>query len=647
MMENNTPHPSRTTAHLRAFLRFELLFLLIATIPMLARTLHTYISSFKFLSLFTGWLIFLAIMSVMAWSKKNEWLDQWLERFVGYCGKLSWSNLLIAGAIVIGTSVFFYTQGSYQLLVSGFETRVFLLAVAISACAWFLYAFEKKSLWKSFGISALVTGVVWQLLNYFPFQPTYPFALTWSETSWYYYASFFFANKIYGTSTLWPFLDIGKPFLLSAAFLFPNTPLWLMRIWQFVLWIVPAFLVAWFLYKRVGSRNLSASLMILFVFSWMLLGPVFFHLSMAVAMVLGGFDRNKFWKSLFWLGFASVWAGILRINWVPMPAILCLALYFLETPFDSSQGLLKYVQKPLIYTTFSLILGVTAFVGYAFLSGRLDTRVVTKFSAPFLWYRMWPNANLLYGIVPSTLLVSVVLVVLICMSWRALRYHAWRGGLLLAILIILFAGGIYASTKIGGGTNLHNLDAYLVLLMVWGGYAISDQIRPERIDANFRPQRSLLATLCFIPVAWSMLVLPSFQYRDIEQADQDLNRLSEIVQAAASRGEPVLFIAQRHLLTFGLIPNVPLEKDYELLELMEMAMAGNTEYLEPFQADLETHRYGLIVTYIENTELQDRSHSSAEENNAWVAHVLTPLHIYYQSIMQFPDSRIEIFAPAP
>ncbi|MEW6093215.1 MAG: hypothetical protein AB1531_04530 [Chloroflexota bacterium] len=647
MMETGTPHPTRATAHRRAFLRFDLLLLLIATIMMLARNLQFYKNSLKFLGLFAGWLILLTIMNALAWSKKHMWLDQWLERFVRYCGKLSWLNLLIAGAIVIGTSIFFYTQGSYQLLVSGFETRVFLLAVAFSACTWFLYAFDKKSLWKSFSISALMTGVVWQLLNYFPFQPTYHFALAWSETSWYYYASFLFANKIYGISTLWPFLDIGKPFLLSAAYLIPNTPLWLMRVWQFALWVIPASLVAWLFYKRVGSKNVSAALMILFFFSWMMLGPVYFHLSLAVAMILGGFDRNKVWKSLFWLGLASLWAGLLRINWVPMPAILCLALYFLETPFDSTQGLLKYLRKPVIYAAFSLALSTTVFIGYALLSGRLDTRVVTKFTATFLWYRMWPNANLLYGIVPSALLVSAVLVVLIYLSWRALRYHAWRGGLLSAMLMILFAGGVYASMKIGGGTNLHNLDAYLVFLMVWVGYAVTNQIKPERAGVNFHPQESLLATLCFIPVAWSMLVLPNFQLRDIEQANLDLEQLSEVVQAAAVQGEPVLFIAQRHLLTFGLIPNVPLEKDYELLELMEMAMAGNTKYLERFQADLETHRYGLIVTYIENTELQDRSHGSAEENNAWVTYVLTPLHMYYQGILQFPDSRIEIYAPIP
>lgn len=647
MKIQTVPNPTQISDHQRTFLRFELAFLLIATIPMLARTLPIYRISAKFMGLFTSWLIFLGILNVLVWSKKNKWLDKWMERFLFYCGKLSWINFLIASAIIVGISFFFFTQGSYQILVSFFETRVFLLAVAFSISAWFLYAFDKNSLWKSFGVCVLVTGSVWLLIIYFPFQIKYPFALSWSETSWYYYASFFFANKLYGTSTLWPFLDIGKPFLLSAMYLVPNTSLWLMRAWQFVLWVVPALLVAWLLYKRVRSKTVSGFLFLAFCFSWILVGPVYFHLSLVVAMILGGFDRARPWKSLFWIGLASVWAGILRINWVPMPSMLCLALYFLETPFESSQRLMRYLRQPIIYAVFSLAISTSAFIGYALLSGRLDTRVVTKFAAPFLWYRLWPNANLLYGVLPSALLVSAVLLVLIYLSWRVLRYHALRASQLLIMLVILFAGGLSASMKIGGGTNLHNLDAYLVFLMIWTGYAINDQIKPERIDASFRPPEPLLAILCFIPVAWSMLVLPSFQHLDIEQANRDLSQLAETVQAASARGEPVLFIAQRHLLTFGMIPHVPLEKDYELLELMEMAMAGNTEYLGQFEADLESHRYGFIVTYIENAEIQDRSHGSAEENNAWVIRVLIPLHTYYRSIMQFPESGIEIYAPSP
>jgi hypothetical protein len=647
MDENRLPNVKDQPASRLAFLRFGLGLISVLTLAVMARLLPAHYSSIKYLEIFAGWLFLLVFMNALAWSKKSPRVEHWIQRFLDLAGTLSWFNILIAGLITLGAFLLILFPGRLQTSMNAFEMRVLVIACACFISAWFLHARDHGSLWMSFAACALFGGVAWQLLHYFPFQANYPFSLSWSETSWYYYASSPFANRLYGTSTLWPFLDIGKPLLLSAAYLVPNTPLWLMRVWQFILWVTPTLLVAWLFYRRVRSRTIPALLFVMFCFIWILIGPVYFHLSLVVAMILGGYDRFKPGKSLFWLGLASLWAGVLRINWVPMPAMLFLALYFLETPLQQPHHLGKYLRQPFLYTLFSLVIGISAFIGYAILSGRIDTRVVTKFSAPFLWYRMWPNANLSYGILPSILLVSGVLLVLLYLSWRALRYHAWRGSLMLGMLGILFAGGLYASMKIGGGTNLHNLDAYLVFLMVWAGYAVGDGITPERREAHFQPPGHLLALMCFVPVAWSMLVSPSYQHLDNEQADRELEQLNQIVQAANTNGEPVLFIAQRHLLAFDMLPNVPLEKDYELLELMEMAMAGNQEYLDRFEADLQSHRYGLIVTYVENMNLQDSSHASAEENNAWVTNVLIPLHTYYHTIVQIPGSRMEILAPTP
>ena len=45
-----------------------------------------------------------------------------------------------------------------------------------------------------------------------------------------------------------------------------------------------------------------------------------------------------------------------------------------------------------------------------------------------------------------------------------------NGESLLLILLIFFAGGIVVSVKIGGGSNLHNMDAFLVFLLVAAVY---------------------------------------------------------------------------------------------------------------------------------------------------------------------------------
>jgi hypothetical protein len=418
-----------------------------------------------------------------------------------------------------------------------------------------------------------------------------------------------------------------------------------MRLWEFMLWIGVAALVAFLFLRRTRPKCGLGGILFLWVFVWMLLGPVYFHLALGVALVLWKFDRDKLGRTIFWVGLASIWTGALRINWIPVPAMLALALYFMETPLPASISNLQYLKRPAWLGLTSLVAGIGSFIGYGLMSGRLDTRIVSKLSTTFLWYRLWPNASMQTGIILGLLIVSSSLLVMIYASWRSLRYANLRLSLMLSMLGILFAGGVIASMKIGGGNNLHNLDAFLVLLMFWSGYALSDRIVPEHYGCSFKVPVNLLALLCFIPSVWSMQTLPDFQIKDVAIAQNDLTQMQELIQSHVDQGESVLFIYQRHLLTFGMLPGVPVVQDYELLELMEMAMSNNQTYLQKFHADMKAHRFGLIVTNVENGKKQDRNKSFSDENNAWVSHVIKPLRASYHSVLILPDSQIEIFAP--
>ena len=44
----------------------------------------------------------------------------------------------------------------------------------------------------------------------------------------------------------------------------------------------------------------------------------------------------------------------------------------------------------------------------------------------------------------------------------------------------------------------------------------------------------------------------------------------------------IIFVAERHLLTFGYIQHVPLIHDYEKIVLMEMALGNDQQYLDQF-----------------------------------------------------------------
>jgi hypothetical protein len=132
---------------------------------------------------------------------------------------------------------------------------------------------------------------------------------------------------------------------------------------------------------------------------------------------------------------------------------------------------------------------------------------------------------------------------------------------------------------------------------------------------------------------------------NVAQAWQDVGDLRQEVQPAAQAGGKVLFIWQRHLLTFGLIDGVQLEPDYETVELMEMAMSNNRPYLEQFYKDLREHRYAMIVAMVQNPFEQNADRAFAEENNLWVQRVARPILAYYREQRVLEYSGVQILVP--
>jgi hypothetical protein len=128
----------------------------------------------------------------------------------------------------------------------------------------------------------------------------------------------------------------------------------------------------------------------------------------------------------------------------------------------------------------------------------------------------------------------------------------------------------------------------------------------------------------FVPVAFALSAGAPWPERDAADAREMADRIAALATQAANSGQDVLFISERHLIAFEGF-DVPLEADYEKVYLMEMAMAGNPEYLGRFYADLAAHRYGLIVTEALRTRLQDSEYTFGEEHNVWVERVSRPI----------------------
>jgi len=99
------------------------------------------------------------------------------------------------------------------------------------------------------------------------------------------------------------------------------------------------------------------------------------------------------------------------------------------------------------------------------------------------------------------------------------------------------------------------------------------------------------------------------------------------------------------LLAMNMIHGVTLVPEYEREDLMEMAMANNTPYLERFARDVENQRFVLIVVDPLKFNLLGISYAMGEENNVWARRVVKPVLCWYQEAAAFPADKIVIYVP--
>ncbi len=497
--------------------------------------------------------------------------------------------------------------------------------------------------------TCLILGGVHRLAAFLPDLSTYSFSLGWSEASRYYYASLFFAERIYGVATNPSVLHPTRYLMQSLPFLVPDSPLWFHRLWQVLLWVVGAAVAGSIIAARSGTRDwrlrwLMAVWAALFLFQ----GPVYYHLLVMVIAVLWGFRLDRPWRTSLVVLLASIWAGLSRINWFPVPGLLAAALYLLERP-DRERSVGGTLGWPSLWVLGGSALAVLSQFAYAVASGNSLERFGTSFSSDLLWYRLWPNPTNFLGVLPSIILASAPLWAWIGLRWRARgeSFGDLRALGLTAILLVLLGGGLLVSVKIGGGSNLHNLDAYLVALAMVGAYSAGDMFPAGKSRQAARRQIGwgLLAAAALTPLFITLTAGGPISRPDPVETAEALQSVREAVQAAADRGEDVLFIADRHLLTFGYVRQVPLVPEYEVVFLMEMAMAGNRPYLDDFHQALRNHDFGLIVSYPLETEYQGRTHSFGEENDAWVAEVSLPILCSYEPTVTLASPPLQLLVP--
>jgi hypothetical protein len=587
--------------------------------------------------------------------------------------RLRWISLVIFGTLLIG--FVFLLMGPLHAYYQQLLLRVILYVQVVIAATVFLLAFTYRFVWHEILVlSTLLTAFIVKVASFLSSITSYPFSIDWSEGSQHYFASLFFSERIYGQKLPLPVLHPSQYFLQSLPFLIPDSPLWFHRFWEVLLWLGFSITTGWLIARRVKPMNpVSRWIIITWIFLYLLIGPVYYHLLFMVVLILWAFDplpltKTGFIASIGVVMLASIWAGISRVNWFPVPGILAAGLYFLRMP-KNRQSFSRYLIKPIIWVGLGTATACLTYLIYINFSGNPLDQFASSFESTLLWNRLLPNVTYRIGILPAILLVSIplwlIIVIPLIGHWRS--YHFIRYICLVGMLLTLFLGGLVVSVKIGGGSNLHNMDAYMILLMLiavlvyfnmfipeaeygWNRKVPSEQIAhgssftTPTFSDSFLYRFSIVIAL-MVPILFTLRSVRAMDLPSQKVVQASLANIRYYTHEAIQQGGQVLFISERHLLTFRDIRGVPLIPEYEKIILMEMAMSGNEGYMGRFNQDIKDHSYSLIITDPINLTKQSDKGKFGEENKVWRKYVNKQITCYYELVSSMTDVGFEIFVP--
>jgi hypothetical protein len=590
------------------------------------------------------------VLFILLWTNRSNTLQDRLDFVLPVQG---WRAVLAAGLLIASLILFpiVMLQPYYGALLDKPWIRAFIVWWLSLVGMFCFKLLSGRFNWVGALAAALILQAsVARVANTLPVISTDPFSLGWAETSRYYDASLFFSTQLYGIKAPWAVLHPLLHLLLAIPFLIPGSPLWLHRAWQAFLRLCLTFATGMVFSRWLRIEDkLLRWFFTLWVFIYLLQGPIYLHLLLPVIIILVGYSEKDLRRTWIALIAASLLAGLSRINWFPVPAMLAAALYFMTKPVHG-QRMLRYYSLPIIWFLVGILTALASQWAYIYLSGNLTNwhAFYSSTTSALLWYRLWPNETFPLGIMPAIAFVSIPLILIII--WKLWKQpgmlHPLRLFGFVGMLLILFVGGLTVSVKIGAGGDLHNLDAFIILLMLVAGTLFwGRQTNEPPAPETDHPFPWQLASMGILVPAWFAIqsVQPVHTY-DPGIAEAALTQIRAKVESAVQDGGEVLFISQPQLLAFKNIAGVPLVSDYEKEFLIEMVMANNEPYLAKFYDDLGVHRFALIIADTQWYKYQDTEENWGAENNLWVRSVTEPLLCEYQQV-RIPGVNVSLLTP--
>lgn len=554
--------------------------------------------------------------------------------------------LLIAPAILLyGLSIGFDT---------GFTVRI-IGFVVLCSLGGLLLPLRGTSKTERIFLGLLIGATLVSIGGRYARVSGYPFSMGWAEGNHFWNNSLFFIRDQYQVvdELIVPnYVTLGISYLRGLPYLISERSIALHRTWEATLWIVPSLILGWALTHRWRTKvSWKHIAFLLWAYLFLAQGPIYPPLIIVTILVVLLTDGNKLARTATVVFIASLFAGLGRWTWMVAPAAYAILIMMLEDR-ELEISITEYTRKR--FPSYFVILAVGLFGGL--LSQGISVLVTHRppfiylgsMNHPLLWERLFPNPTFAPGILPALLVAVGPLFLLLIWAFASMRgrLHPVSTSLLILMGVVLLTGGVVVSVKIGAGGDLHDLDMFLIFLLILANDGVRRIIHGQLDRPELWPEfpRGLALIAFATPILWTVATSQEVNLPPPGAGVEELQIISREVEDAVQEGE-VLFIGQRQLLAFGFIDNVPLVPEYELVEVMDHAMAGDEAYFHDFYQDLEGGRFSLIIASGMSLEKHRVPHPFEEEGEAWRKFVAIKLFDWYSPTIKLDDVGVWLYKP--
>ncbi len=562
---------------------------------------------------------------------------------------------------LIGIFPSYFLQFSpWGFVITSIYLRILLL---LSSSFLMTYLFYRGNISKykisNFFPSLIILASSLLLSNRLRLIVNYPFSLSWSEGNRFWDYSLFLRKNHYHSapgSNIAAFLDIGRQSLWGIAFVFRDLSISGLRAWNAILYFLPPFIFGVLIFKNKRIHFPILLLLGLWTYVFLSQGPIYAPLLICAILILISVEVPIFPISLLLVTIAGFYVNLTRFTWIIAPPVWAFLLFYFKEKHSSLKtrnlkgfsaaffGLIGALVLPnfIKFDTSSIILEENT-------SPEILESITKIFSnQDLLWNRLLPSKTFPLGILPALFILVIPLFVILMNYFRKTQQsptNVEKFYILSSSIGFLLIGSV-VSVKVGGGSNLHNMDMFLLTVLIvfrlfWND-GLADWFNSV-ISTSSVPVYMILFLLLYLNIQPILTVSP-VKLPSAEVIDSSLSSIQNEINNRKAEGE-ILFIDQRQLVTFNEITGVEMVGEYEKKLMMNEALSGNTAYFNKFYTDLKNKRFSLIISEPLNITYQEDETSYGEENDAYVKWVSEPLFCYYEALETFSQVGVELLIP--